>query len=101
MCQDDNSAGDGDNSDESSDEDNSDESSDEEWFNDFILLFVVDDDDGAFMYGMYWFAIHYDEYCNRAKRRKPMLTVRRGRSRYSQSSALILFSFFNRIDLLK
>jgi hypothetical protein len=100
MCQDDNSAGDGDNSDESSDEDNSDESSDEEWFNDFILLFVVDDD-GAFMYGMYWFAIHYDEYCNRAKRRKPMLTVRRGRSRYSQSSALILFSFFNRIDLLK
>ena len=60
MCQDDNSARDGDNSDESSDEE--------------LFRLLVDDDDREFMDGMLLFAIHYDKYCNRAKRRKLMLT---------------------------
>ena len=49
--------------------DTSDESSDEE-----IFRLLVEDDDREFMDGMLLFAIHFDKYCNRAKRRKPMLT---------------------------
>ena len=60
MCQDDNSARDGDNSDESSDEE--------------IFRLVLEDDDNDFMNGMLLYIIHHDKYCNiRAKRRKPML----------------------------
>ena len=49
--------------------DTSDESSDEE-----IFRLLVEDDASEFMDGMLLFAIHYDKYYNRAKRRKPMLT---------------------------
>ena len=60
MCQDGNSARDGDNSDESSDEE--------------IFRLVLEDDDNDFMNGMLLYIIHHDKYCNiRAKRRKPML----------------------------
>ena len=60
MCQDGNSARDGDNSDESSDEE--------------LFKLFVDDDDKGFLDGMLLFAIHFDKYCNRAKRIKPMIT---------------------------
>ena len=60
MCQDGNSSRDGDNSDESSDEE--------------IFILLVEDDDKEFLDGMLLFADHYDKYCNRAKRRKPLLT---------------------------
>ena len=59
MCQDGNSSRDGDNSDESSDEE---------------IFRLVKDDDSEFMASMLLFAIHHDKYCNRAKRRKSMLT---------------------------
>ena len=48
MCQDDNSARDGDNSDESSDEE--------------LFRLLVDDDDREFMDGMLLFDIHYDKF---------------------------------------
>ena len=60
MCQDGSSTRDGDNSDESSDDE--------------IFILLVEDDDKEFLDGMLLFADHYDKYCNRAKRRKPMLT---------------------------
>ena len=60
MCQDGNSARDGDNSDESSDEE--------------LFKLFVDDDDREFLDDMLLFAIHYDKYFNRSKRRKPMFT---------------------------
>ena len=60
MCQDGNSARDGDNSDESSDEK--------------IFRLALGDDDNDFMNGMLLYAIHHDKYYNRTKRRKPMLT---------------------------
>ena len=60
MCQDGNSSRDGDNSDESSDEK--------------IFILLVEDDDKEFLDSMLLFADHYDKYCNRAKRRKPLVT---------------------------
>ena len=60
MCQDGKSARDGDNPDESSDEE--------------LFRLLVDDDDKGFLDGMLLFAYHYDKYCNKAKRRKPMVT---------------------------
>jgi hypothetical protein len=60
MCQDSNSARDGDNSDESSDEE--------------LFKLLVDDDDKGFLDDMLLFAVYYDKYCNRAKRRKPIET---------------------------
>jgi len=58
MCQDGSSLRDGDNLDESSDE--------------RIFILLVEDDDKEFQDGMLLFAGHYDKYCNRAKRRKPL-----------------------------
>ena len=60
MCQDGSSVRDGDNSDESSDEK--------------IFILLVEDDDKEFLDSMLLFADHYDKYCNRAKRRKPLVT---------------------------
>jgi hypothetical protein len=60
MCQDGNSARDGDNSDESSDEE--------------LFRLLVDDDDKGFLDGMLLFVVHYEKYYNRAKRRKPIET---------------------------
>jgi hypothetical protein len=60
MCQDGNSA---------RDVDTSDESSDDELFR---LLVEQDNEDRDFLDGMLLFAVHYDTYCNKAKRRKPI-----------------------------
>jgi len=59
MCQDGNSARDGDNPDDSSDEE--------------LFGLLVDDDDKGFLDGMLLFADHYDKYCNKARRRKSMV----------------------------
>ena len=60
MWQDGNLARDGDNPDESSDEE--------------LFRLLVDDDDKGFLDAMLLFADHYDKYCNKAKRRKPIET---------------------------
>ena len=62
MCQDGNSV---------RDRDTSDESSDDELFR---LLVEQDDDDRDFLDGMLLFVVHYNTYCNKAKRRKPIET---------------------------
>jgi hypothetical protein len=72
MCQDGNSSSDGETAGESSeDRDAGSDSSEDELFR---LLVEQDDDDREFLEGMIMFGIHYDTYCNKAKRRKPIQT---------------------------
>lgn len=46
----------------------------DEWDDEFFEMFMDDDIEIAFLYGMYNYAAHIDKYYNRAPYRQPMMT---------------------------